>query len=257
MTSDFSDWETGVQNLKHLNSEWKCFFLQCQQVSQKISLEKWTHIYRKISAEKFSDDRLERTTYSTNKTLKRKYLPRNLYKNNFQKKPLPRNVVAAVQGCKAKHHACRAGGVEICLVSFCMWDNYELRTDFTCFWIHSGFVDRIKMWRMHSPRKLWPDRVPRHTNSAWKCMWGQLVLKPHDWTRRVLRRGSSLTSNKLGLKWTTDPSGENAEAGASFPDWNLHRASSIYYRSDAAMILESLLENMFGLFTRRASLVSC
>ena len=63
-------------------------------------------------------------------------------------------------------------GVESCLLSFfgvtimsCtrIWPSF--------FWPHFGFVDRLRMWRMHSPRKLSTDRRPRRTNSGWKCMW--------------------------------------------------------------------------------------
>ena len=77
------------------------------------------------------------------------------------------NVVSAVQGWKAKH-ACEAARGRIMFAVIFWGDNYELRPNLTFFffWPHFGFVDRLRMWRMHSPRKLSTDRRPRRTNSG-------------------------------------------------------------------------------------------
>ena len=95
MNSDFSDWDAESEASEFRISTKTNFklnvFVQCQQISQKISLEKTSNnICQKISAEKFSDEnsrpnKLGRTTYSTKKTEEKVCAKKSLKRNHYQK----------------------------------------------------------------------------------------------------------------------------------------------------------------------------
>ena len=95
MNSDFSDWDSESEASEFRISTKINFklnvFVQCQQISQKISLEKTSkNICQKISAEKFSDEnsrpnKLGRTTYSTKKSEEKVCATKSLKRNHYQK----------------------------------------------------------------------------------------------------------------------------------------------------------------------------